>query len=84
MITAAIQIIAAYKSKRRNRKGKGKKKKKKIKIGKISLSKRGSTPRFNDFFAFTYFRNILCYDHISIYLLMKKNCQFLKPKKSPA
>ena len=47
MITAATQIIAAFKNKRRNRKAKGKKKK--IKIGKISLSKRGSTPRFNDF-----------------------------------
>ena len=47
MITAATQIIVAFKNKRRNRKAKGKNKK--IKIGKISLSKRGSTPRFNDF-----------------------------------
>jgi hypothetical protein len=47
MITVAIQTIVAYNSKKRNRKAKGRKKK--IKIGKISLSKRGSTPRFNDF-----------------------------------
>jgi len=47
MITVATQIIVAFKSKKRNRKVKGKKKR--IKIGKISLSKRGSIPRFNDF-----------------------------------
>jgi len=47
MIIVAIPIIAAYKSRRRKKKAK--EKKKRIKIGKISLSKRGSTPRFNDF-----------------------------------